>query len=54
VIEKKRNGFILEAEVHGDGIKMFLLSQGAWIKVIAPTEFVEEIKSEIEKMQNLY
>jgi len=54
VIEKKRNGFIIEAEVHGDGIKMFLLSQGAWIKVLAPTDFAKDFKAEIEKMQKLY
>ena len=36
------------------GIKMFLLSQGSWVKVIAPDEFVKEMKDEIEKMQSLY
>ena len=33
---------------------MFLLSQGAWVKVLAPDEFVEEMKLEIEKMQEMY
>lgn len=33
---------------------MFLLSQGSWVKVIAPDEFVKEMKDEIEKMQVLY
>lgn len=28
---------------------MFLLSQGSWVKVIAPDEFVKEMKDEIEK-----
>lgn len=45
---------IIEAEVYGDGIKMFLLSQGSWVKVTEPLEFVEEMKQEIEKMQKLY
>ena len=45
---------ILEAEVYGDGIKMFLLSQGAWVKVTEPPEFVDEMKHEIERMQRLY
>lgn len=54
VVERKKNCVIIEAEVYGDGIKMFLLSQGAWVKVLAPSEFVEEMKEEIEKMKNMY
>lgn len=45
---------IIEAEVYGDGIKMFLLSQGAWVKVLAPQEFVEEMREEIAVMQGYY
>lgn len=44
----------IEAEVYGDGIKMFLLSQGSWVKVLEPAEFVEEYKSEIIKIKELY
>lgn len=54
VIDKYDGKHLIEAEVYGDGIKMFLLSQGSWVKVVAPDEFVNEIKIEIEKMQSLY
>lgn len=54
VVERIDNKSIIEAEVFGNGIKMFLLSQGAWVKVIAPSEFVEEMKDEIQKMVGLY
>lgn len=54
VIDKKNGVNVIEAEVYGDGIKMFLLSQGAWVKVLAPQEFVEEIRTEIKKLQELY
>lgn len=54
VVERKKDRYIIEAEIYGDGIKMFLLSQGAWVKVLAPSEFVEEMKEEIEKMKNNY
>ena len=55
IIEHMRNGkYLIEAEVYGDGIKMWLLSQGAWVKVVAPEEFVEEVEEEIEKMEALY
>ena len=48
------NKFLIEAETYGDGIKMWLLSQGAWVKVVAPSEFVGEMREEIEKMLGMY
>ncbi len=54
VIEKQDGKSIIEAEVFGEGIKMFLLSQGSWVKVLAPDEFVSEIREEIEKMREAY
>ena len=44
----------LEADMYGDGIKMWLLSQGAWVKVIAPDEFVTEMKNEIATLSKYY
>ncbi len=54
IIERGRDKYLLEAEIYGSGIKMFLLSQGAWVKVVAPEEFVLEMKEEIIRMQGLY
>ena len=54
VIKQFNGKSIIEAEVYGDGIKMFLLSQGSWVKVTSPAEFVNEMKAEIKKMQSLY
>lgn len=48
------NKYLVEAEVYGDGIKMWLLSQGAWVKVVAPREFVEEMRKEIELIYKQY
>lgn len=48
------NKYLIEAETYGDGIKMWLLSQGAWVKVVAPQEFVGEFKEEINKMCERY
>ena len=47
IIERSGGKYTLEAEVYGDGIKMWLLSQGSWVKVTAPDEFVEEMRKEI-------
>lgn len=46
--------YLIEAETYGDGIKMWLLSQGSWVKVISPNDFVSELCEEIEKMKKLY
>jgi len=54
IIERGRGKYLLEALVYGDGIRMFLLSQGAWVKVVAPDDFVDEMKGEVEKMRGLY
>lgn len=54
VIERNGRTYTVEADVYGDGIKMWLLSQGRRIKVIAPDDFVEEMKKEVTAMANKY
>lgn len=54
IIERDGKKYLIEAEVYGNGIKMWLLSQGTWVKVVAPAVFVDEIKDEIEKMREAY
>ena len=45
---------LIEAEVYGAGIMMYLLSQGSWVKVIAPDDFVSEYRAELRKMAEQY
>lgn len=54
VIERNGDKYLIEAEVYGDGIKMWLLSQGSRVKVVEPHEFVEEMRAEIERLFNYY
>ena len=55
IIERKYgNNYLIEAEVYGDGIKMFLLSQGTWVKVVSPEEFVQEISDTAKKVSDMY
>ncbi len=44
----------MEAEIYGEGIKMFLLSQGHWVKILKPEHYAEEMAGEIEMMYNNY
>ncbi len=50
IIEKHKDKYIIEAVVYGDGIKMYLLSQGSHVKVISPPSFVESMKQEVDKL----
>lgn len=55
IIERMGSGkYLIEAETYGDGIKMWLLSQGSWVKVVAPEEFVNNIKNEIQRLNSIY
>lgn len=55
VIEKNGNVCTIEAEAnYGRGIIMYLLSQGSWVKVLSPACLIEDMKAEIEKMNNMY
>lgn len=55
IIERKYgNNYLLEAEVYGDEIKMFLLSQGTWVKVVSPEEFVRELAATVKEISNMY
>lgn len=54
LVEKADGEYIIEADVIGPGVDMFLLSQGAWVRPIAPKSFVDEMRGEVEKMMRNY
>ena len=55
ITEKDGNKYTIEAEVnYGRGIIMYLLSQGAWVKVLSPAPLIDDIREELDKMHNYY
>lgn len=54
VEEEKEDVYIVEAEVYGKGIKMWLLSQGEYLEVLKPEKLRAEIKRTINIMVNNY
>ena len=54
IIKREGNKYTIRAKVYGSGIRMFLLSQGEWVKVLEPDNFVSDFKSEIERMYHSY
>ncbi|MBN1065542.1 WYL domain-containing protein [Clostridium botulinum] len=54
VIDKYDDKYLIEAEVFGKGIIMWILSQGSKIKVISPDNLVKEIACEVKKISELY
>ncbi|MEA4900714.1 WYL domain-containing protein [Desulfitobacterium sp.] len=54
VIGWDENKAIVEAEVFGDGIKMWLLSQAEFLEVLKPETFRQEMKDTLLRMINNY
>lgn len=54
VLANEGNASIVEAEVYGQGIKMWLLSQAEYLEVVEPEEFREEMKRTIGEMIKNY
>ena len=54
VINVEGDRKIIEAYIYSDVIKMFLLSQGRYVRVIEPQEFVDEIKEEVKEVYSSY
>ena len=54
IISEKDGVQLVEAEVFGKGILMWLLGLGDMVEVVRPKELREEIKTKINKMMNLY
>ncbi|PHE67321.1 helix-turn-helix transcriptional regulator [Bacillus wiedmannii] len=54
IISKDESGILFEAEVFGQGIKMWILSQGEHIEVLEPLEFRNEVMKSLREMLSLY
>lgn len=54
VVKEKQGEYIVETNVFGKGIKMWLLSQGDSVEIIGSDKFREEMMETIEKMRRVY
>ncbi|MGM0369596.1 MAG: helix-turn-helix transcriptional regulator [Bacillota bacterium] len=54
VVEERDECHIIEAEVYGKGIKIWLLSQGANLEVLQPEGLRQELEDEITNMKAIY
>ena len=54
VIEQGEGKYLVEAEAYEQGLVMWILSQGDWIKVLSPSSLVEKIKTKVENIAKLY
>lgn len=52
--DEKDNRPIIEAEVYGEGVKRWLLSQKEFLEVLRPERYRNEIKETIRKMYEIY
>lgn len=54
IASKDDSGYIVEAEVYGKGILMWLLSQGKRVEVLKPNSMREEMKKLLQEMLSQY
>ena len=54
VLSESKKGFVVEAEVYGNGILMWLLSQGNRVEVLKPLSLREEMKKTLQEMLMKY
>lgn len=54
VVESLEDGFMIRARVFGQGIMMWLLSQGDNVEVIEPISMRNKMKEKVERMMELY
>lgn len=52
--EEKNGAYIVEASAYEEGLVMWILSQGDWVKVLTPLNLVEKIRSKIDDMKQQY
>lgn len=54
VLARTEEGYIIEAEVYGKGIMMWLLSQGSRVEVLKPESLRQEMKRTLKEMLGNY
>lgn len=54
MVEQYEHGCIIEAEVYGKGVIMWLLSQGKMLEILKPESLREEAKTILKGMYERY
>ncbi len=54
ILSKDSSGYIIEAEVFGQGILMWLLSQGTMVEILKPDSLRQKMKDILSQLMNIY
>jgi predicted DNA-binding transcriptional regulator YafY len=54
VVSQSAKESIIEAEVYGEGVKRWLLSQCEYMEVLKPQSYRDEVKQTIKRMNDIY
>lgn len=54
IIEQNGNWYKVESIAYEQGLLMWILSQGEWIKVLSPHDLVQKVKEKLNRVINLY
>lgn len=54
VVDRDEKGAVIEAEIYGKGILMWIMSQGKYVELLSPKPLREELRQTLEGMLALY
>lgn len=54
VVSRDRQGAVIEAEIYGKGILMWVMSQGRYVELLSPKPLREELRQTLAEMLALY
>ena len=54
IVDEKDGVFTIKAETYGNGVLMWLLSQGDKVEVTKPEHFRNEVKEIVNNLYNIY
>ena len=54
ILSRDDSGVVIEAEVYGNGIMMWLLSQGSSVEVLAPKKLRDKMRNMLAEMLAKY
>ena len=54
VLSQDKNGTVIEAEVYGKGVLMWLMAQGRYVEILSPKVLREEMRQTLTEMLAYY
>lgn len=54
MVSREERGAVIEAEIYGKGILMWIMTQGKYVELLSPASLREELRQTLTEMLALY